>query len=74
MDKKTIIIKINKFKPNDNIDEWMNVIDKIYDLKSYHEFRKEMFEELKIKNPLNNYKKNLEIISEKYKEYVKEMI
>jgi hypothetical protein len=65
MNKETILKKIKKFKPY-NLEEWLNVIDEIYDKKTYLEFRKELLIDLKIKYPKNTFKDNLIIIKKEY--------
>lgn len=70
MDKKKIITELSKFNIN-TLEEYIESIHKIYSVKTYQEFRKELLIELKEKYPQNDYKTNLKIISEEYKLYKK---
>jgi hypothetical protein len=70
MDKKKIITELSKLN-FDTLEECIESIHKIYSIKTYQEFRKELLLELKEKYPKNDYKTNLKIISEEYKLYKK---
>lgn len=69
MNKEDIIKKIKAIKTNPTtLEEWMDTIDKLYNTKTYQEFRRERCAELREQGH-TTYKDILAIISKEWKEY-----
>lgn len=68
MESSVIISRLNAIKSNPiSMDEWLDVVDRLFDTKTYPQFRKERYAELKGSGI--PYKEILSIISNEWKEY-----